>query len=330
MSAENELFMHALHENLQAKFHEDRRSPEDVGELFSALGFEDVPENILKRLSLLSDIEDNKTKKNSHFQDAVEISEIIDNLVEEESLTETELNELRYAALVHDVGKSGPAEATPEEQAAYVELYNLNFDHNQYEFDGKTFSPQEVSIEKALAIKVQEGRLTQEQADRTLELVLQSSKKQKVKRFDTKLSKKTPMGTFWSAHVYWTYDILKESSVKEEITDVAASHHIIDGHDPAQIGIDNVTSTIASLEMADKYQAFRVRLILADKYQAFRKRGAKSHEDTIAIMKGMIEEKLFGHDKALAVYMQVLGSIDKHKEIFEKELDLDKVEAQAG
>ena len=103
---------------------------------------------------------------------------------------------------------------------------------------------------------------------------------------------------------------------------VAVSHHLLDGHDPAQIGFENVDTKIASLELADKYQAFRVRLILADKYQALRKRSVLTHEQTIIILQKMIREKLAGQEAVISVYEKVLQTIDRHKALFEKELEL--------
>ncbi len=324
MSNLDEMFMHDLHaQKLHSEFRENKRTEEQIQELFSALGYENVPSSILSRLSKLSCIEGlNVQNRNSHFQDAVEISELIDNLVADYEMTESEMNELRFACLVHDVGKSGPSEATPEQQQAFVDIFNLKF--NQYVYLVKNYqvTPSELTLEKALEIKVEEGALSAERAKEIIALVVEASKHQEIKRFETKITPKIRMGLFWSAHVFWTYDILRDQGIDEKITDVASSHHMIDGSDPARIGMENVSPQMASLELVDKYQAFRVRLILADKYQAFRIRGAKSHEETVSILKKIIFERLANNLKALTLYMEALELIDKNKEIFEKELDL--------
>ena len=316
-----EFFMHDLHrDKLKQEFHENKRTPEEIIELFRAIDFS-LPLKMAERLSLLSEGEDLRKNRNTHFQDAVEISEIIDDLMGEE-ISGAELNELRAACLFHDIGKSGPIEADQEEQQAFVDLFNIDFDQREYETEFGKKIPAELPLIVALEIKVKEGDLTAGRAEEILRLILAASSRQKDLRLPARLSRKSTMGMFWSGHVYWTDQILQAEKVNEEIRKVAVSHHLLDGHDPAQIGFENVDAKIASLELADKYQAFRVRLILADKYQALRKRSALTHEQTIVILQKMIREKLAGQEAVISVYEKVLQTIDRHKALFEKELEL--------
>ena len=314
-----------MHEILEQRahepFHSDRRTTSEVRRIFQALESQKVPRPIIERLSLLSMIEGKNRRRNSHFQDAVEISEIIDNLADEE-LSEKELNDLRLASLLHDVGKSGPVEASPLEQQAFVDLFNLDFDKESYLFAGKKAAPRELPLSVALAIKAQEGAITFEQAKEIVRLVSEAAKRQEQRRSETALDADSTMLKVWSAHVYWTHDILRRAKVNPRIVEISASHHLLDGHDPAGVGLENADQSIASLELADKYQAFRIRLILADQYQAFRKRSAKSHEETIEIMRKKINDKLSGHPRPQAVYLKILELINGHKTVFEKELEL--------
>lgn len=291
---------------------ERRYSPRDIEKLFEKLKFRGATEAIVERLSRLSfTIE----RRNSHFQDAVEISEIIDDLVTEER-TETEINELRAVCLLHDVGKSGPAEAGEEERAAMVEIYNLSFDKEDY--DGASAS--QLTLEKALQIKVGEGLLTAKRATELLRLVDSAIRKQKNQRVETFIRRDTNMRTFWSAHVYWTYDILLAEGVEKRLADIAGSHHLLDGCDPAGIGLENASPDMASLELVDKYQAYRIRLVLADKYQAFRVRGGKSHEEAVKILRQLIESRLGKAHPAFPLYSDVLETISARKETLNKEL----------
>jgi hypothetical protein len=319
----NEFFMHDLHEQKTGKDFRANKSPEDIKSLMSGLGYEQISENIAFRLSLLSVAFE---RRNSHFQDAMEIAEIIDNLVPDE-LSDNEVNELRAVSLVHDIGKTGPAGSTEEEQLAFMTMFNLDFEYGK-EHNG--FMPGELSIEKALALKVEEGEVGAERAEEIKDMIDSASVKQGRVTAETKVSRKTLMRDFWSAHVYWTYDVLKgEENLSENFVNTAASHHLLDGHDPARIGFEGITSEMAALEMADKYQAYRIRLMLADRYQAYRRRGARTHEETIVIMRERLNEQFEAPEgglidvKARQIFEQVLDLIDSHKELFEKEMDLE-------
>lgn len=314
-----EQFMHKLYETKTGRNFREAKAPEDILVLFQSLGYHNIPLTLAQRLSYLSLPNE---QRNSHFQDALEISEIIDDLLPEE-LSETELNELRAASLAHDVGKSGPAEATPEEQLAYVAIFNLNFPYGQL-IDGVKIN--DVTIKQALDLKVAEGEVTAERAEEILELAVAASGRQQHERVETKITPETTMGTFWSAHVYWTYDLLQQAALPKTLIDTAASHHHLEGHDPANIGLENATGGMVSLELADKYQAYRIRLLLADKYQAFMQRSGRTHEETIEIMRKRIEEFFResppGLERIQSLYLKVLEQINQKKEVFARELDL--------
>ncbi len=316
-----ERFLHKMFESSTGHDLREAQTAEDVMILLSGLGYENVPEEVARRLSFLSLPTE---MRNSHFQDALDISEIIDDLVPED-LSDQETNELRAASLLHDVGKAGPPEANENEQLAIVTLFNLNFPYGQM-IDGVRIN--DVSIQRALGLKVEEGEITQERAAELLSLVIAASERQINKRVETTITPETPIGKFWSAHVYWTYDVLKTTNLPDSLIDTAASHHLLEGHDPAGIGLDRVSSGMASLELADKYQAYRIRLMLADKYQAFMQRSGRTHEDTIKIMRARIED--FFKDcpaervRLRDLYFHILDQIDQKKEVFARELELAK------
>jgi len=302
--------IHKLFEKETGKDFIVEKTLEDIHHLFHGLGYENVSESVAQRLSYLSVSVDSR---NAHFQDALEISEIIDDLLPEE-LDETQANELRLASLVHDIGKSGPEEATADEQQAFVEIFNLDFPYGEL-VDG--LSVNEMPLEKALLFKVLAGELAADRAIELIDLILAASQRQKVKSIETKITKKTPMGSVWSAHSYWTYAVLLETDLPETLVETAASHHLLEGHDPARVGLERVTSSIISLELADKYQAYR-------------KRNGKTHVETVDIMRARIEERFEGYSKHVVdvkqMYLDVLDKLDKNKELFQKELDFKEEE----
>jgi len=314
-----EHFLAKLFESSTGHNLKDAKTPEDIMVLFKGLGFENIPKEITQKLSLLSIPTEHR---NSHFQDSLDISEIIDDLVPEE-LSELEVNELRAASLVHDVGKTGPSEATPEEQLAFVKLFNLDFPYGQM-IDGVKIN--EVSITKALELKVSTGEITVEKAEELVRFVVTACARQENVRAETQVTAESTMGKFWAAHVYWTYDVLKGTNLPKTLIDTASSHHMLEGHDPAGVGFEQITSGMVSLELADKYQAYRIRLLLVDKYQAFLGRSGRTHEETIDIMRARIDgffkdcpdERISLRD----LYLQILEEINQKKDVFAREMDL--------
>jgi len=316
-----ERFMHNLVESGTGRKFREAKTVDDVMGLFQVLGYNNIPPEVASRLSFLSIPSEHR---NSHFQDALDISEIIDDLVPED-LDEVEVNELRAASLVHDVGKAGPANATRAEQLAIVTLFNLDFPYGQM-VGGKRIN--EVPLKQALAVKVEAGEITQEQVTELLTLVTSASARQEHMRPETTITEDTPIGNFWSAHVYWTYDVLQKTSLPKTLIDTAASHHLLEGHDPAGVGQGGISSGMVSLELADKYQAYRIRLMLADKYQAYIQRSGKTHEETIKIMQARIESFFKDCPDEMSrlrdLYFTILDKIDQKKDVFARELELEK------
>lgn len=327
----NDLFMHKLHEEVTGKQFKESETVDDIKKLLKALGMEIVSDDIAGRLSLLSmPVEGHQ----SHFQDAKDIAEIIDKLLPED-LSEKETNKSRLASLLHDIGKSGPPEATPEEQKAFVDLFNLHFDKSEYDFNGVKMLPFEIPLKDALEIKIGEGSLTPSSAKKILKSLTAASARQIASmekngekiHVEMQINDKTPMGSIWASHVFWTYLILKKNNVDQQVVEIASSHHLLEDNDPAQIGLENSTAMTSTLEITDKYQAFRmresrIRLILADKYQAGRVRGALNHNDAVMRLKEMVKKRLKDMESVKELYMKALKSIEENQELLERELEL--------
>lgn len=292
----------------------DIKTPEQIKKLFAALGYEYLTSGIVERLSLLSAPTEGR---NSHLQDAMEIAEIADALPKE-YFPKYGLNELRAESLLHDIGKTGPAEATEEERRAFVELFDFEFQEELY--DG--VSRRDLTLAKALEIKVREGAFSNERAKEVLRLILAAVEKQENKRPETRITAETKMRDVWGAHTYWTYDILKKLNFQERMVIVTSSHHLLEKRNPAGIDINEVGAEIAFLELADKYQAARVRNLPGGDNVYINGRKPKTHAEAILFLRERITEVFADHPKTAAVYLAILEIIDQDRKMFEIELDL--------
>lgn len=294
----------------------DIKTPEQIEKLFAALGYEYLTSGIIERLSLLSAPTEGR---NSHLQDAMEISEIVDALPEEH-FPGHRLNELRAESLLHDIGKTGPEEATEAERRAFVELFNFEFKEEIY--DG--ISRHDLPLAKAVEIKVKEGAFSPERSQEVLRLIISAADRQGSKRPETRITAETKMRDVWGAHTYWTYDILKKSNLPSPMITVIASHHLLEKRNPAGIDINEVGAEIAFLELADKYQAARVRNLPGGDNVYINGRKPKTHAEAILSLRERITEVFADHPKTAAVYLAILEIIDQDRKMFEIELDLPK------
>jgi hypothetical protein len=294
--------------------------PLEIKKIFLALGFEKVSPIIIERLSLLS--QKPESGESSHFQDAKAISEIIDDLMPQE-LSEEEINELRCASLVHDVGKTGPSEidtadiTTAEKsalRAAFVIFFNIRLHRENY--PGR--DPRQLPVMEVLTQEIGAKR-----ASEVWQSIRRASELQRESRPQTTFTDESVMYDVYGAHVYWTYDILRAQGMNENITLIAASHHLLEGRNPAGIDLDHVTAPIVGLELSDKYQGIRMRKLLveemADKYQALRVRSQMTHEMAVNILRGTIEKNM-ASPLAQVQYLSVLDMLNQQKSLLETEL----------
>jgi hypothetical protein len=152
-------------------------------------------------------------------------------------LSEKQLDEFRLAALIHDVGKSGPAEATPAQKLAIVKIFS---------FRGKT------DMSKTVADMVQENFTVEGETESILS------------RIKSLGIENLSMRQFYDMHARWSFDILSnENSISEIAKNIAVLHHMDKkseqigeytfglnlGHRPADIIRQRV------LMIIDQYQA---------------------------------------------------------------------------
>jgi len=229
-----------------------------------------------------------------HFEDAAQMTEIIDAIwpeLEAELPFKLDKEKLSQATLLHDVGKSGPEEATPEEQELVVVLFNPSH-YLKIKESGRR-------IEQMTVIDALRGS----DLDLSVQIRIANCLKQWGIDFETE-----KMIDLWRRHADWTFDVLapiKDEKITSELVVVAASHHILDGKNPAGLNPGEIPSEAKALEIMETYEV----ITLVDKFQAFVVRSGLSHEESVATLKKIIgQQKL--PDKVKSDYMAILSVIE--------------------
>lgn len=230
--------------------------------------------------------------KESHFRDAVKMAEIIDLIWEDLEVKSISREKMKLCALLHDIGKTGPLDASPKVKKVIKNL-----------FEHRTFKD---SRGKNIDSALQEEKVEDwEEVEKILK-----------EELGVDLKKET-MIDLWQRHADWTYEILKNNkseSIDEEVVIIASSHHILDGKNPAGLATEDIPEGAKSLEMMDKYQV----LTLVDKYQAFRGRSAYDHEEAIMALVALVEGRKWLSAKAKEEYFKFIDILAKSKDKLEK------------
>lgn len=224
---------------------------------------------------LLSRFERLHSPESRHFEDAAQMVDIIETIWDQlkERMPKLEKEQMILATLLHDVGKSGPKEATPAEQELIISL----FDSRHY----RAIAEKGERVEEMPILRAMSG------SD------LEDGVQRKIAKYFNKLGidvASEKMIDFWRRHADWTYDILKASKddkINEHLAAKAASHHILDGKNPAGLDPENIPQEAKTIEIIETYEV----LTLVDKFQAFIKRSGLSHAEAIKVLRGIIDRQ---------------------------------------
>lgn len=205
----------------------------------------------------------------THFADSAEIARIARalyaDLQKELELPDATPERVMRAAVLHDIGKSGPAGARGDFHAAVRALFVNPLRKFDLYRDGAPKSVNdyltEQGLENAGGIA---AALTAEGIDPATE----------------------PMIVFWRRHAQWTHDVLRaeppSGDIDAETVRIAASHHMIEGLNPADLHPDSPAheddATLARRELVEAI----------DKYQAYRVRGGMTHAEAIARLRSAV------------------------------------------
>lgn len=236
----------------------------------------------------------------SHFEDSVDMARIIrtvyGELKDRLGLKEESPTRIMRAAVLHDIGKSGP----PGEQG------DLHFAVR------KLFIPPRRSFNPFIdgrAKTISEFMDEQNIADR--EKVLTGLVAAGI------VPETTAMIDFWRRHADWTYGILKEESgsdVDAELVKIAATHHLLENQNPAGLEVNDVPAEAQVLEILEQAQL----LAAVDKYQAFRARGGFEHESALAQMRKIVDGRNDLPQKLRDRFLAAIDVLNDSKEDLEK------------
>lgn len=273
---------HRCPDNLEAKtFQAEKGGGETlVKEEFEKVGvhIEEYPE-IYSRLVQIAQGD------RSHFGDAAQMAEIIEKFWLKFGLTGISKEKMCLGADLHDIGKSGPVDASPELRAIISKM----FTHDA--FKGMA----NLSIREALEKEKFKERFEMERRLKD-ELKIDVTEEKMIE--------------FWRRHAEWGFDILKKfqgGAIDEEVAVIAGSHHIFQHKNPAHINLEK--NQLAAI----------VLLAMVDEYQAFRSRGSAEHDVAISKLREVLAKSHVGRrprEMAEKVVDILANSEDDLKQIF--------------
>ena len=185
--------------------------------------------------------------------------------------------DMSIAAYLHDIGKSGPFDASQSTQEAIVKLYAVE----------NVADPHQTIAETAR---------TNFSSDDT-ESMLKRLRSCGLCSNDT-------MRAFWDRHGYWTHDILEADSedIPSRARVVAGSHHMDRGIDPYKFSGGDY---VAMLEH---------RILMAvDKYQAAVARGQNTHGEAMERIRGILSPK-YGNDVIMNHVLKVVDEVGREED----------------
>ncbi len=230
----------------------------------------------------------------SHFnEDARLVSAGTENILaylnetypQEESykLNEQQRVENRLAALLHDIGKAGPADASSQEREAIVRL-----------FASENIKNAACSVRSAIA-----ASFDSEEAKEVSYYLERCG-----------ISPDEDMRRFWDKHAFWTREILDkyDQGLSERTRLLAASHHYDHGINPYEIGPDLVDRASRTIGQLEEYADTIGRQIISsiDKYEANIRRSGASHEKAMEWLRKNTPDPDEGLQRILAA-IDVLG-----------------------
>jgi hypothetical protein len=199
-------------------------------------------------------------------------------------LSKKQRSDGRVAAILHDIGKSGPVEAIPEDQEIIIKIFAREKIRNSG-----------MPLSEAVAEIFGENQS---------EAILQTLKKYNI-------AGEITMRDFWDLHAQWTHDILEcyPQGLNEHTRVIAGSHHIDRGIDPYKLLEAEVPLAARLIGSLEEYmEALEGRALIAlDQYEAATNRGGLSHKEALS----QVRQRVVKHKEDDKLMSLVLDAVDE-------------------
>ena len=225
---------------LEAEEHERQEVRDSIDAELHTVGLQHFSEAIAQRMELIEVLAAQFNYDSRMIRRiCLEVLDRIASALEPELQSKLDADSRRdmsIAAYLHDIGKSGPFDASQNTQEAIVKLYAVENVAHPDQTIAETVRAN-FSFEEAASMLKHLGSCGMRSTD--------------------------TMRAFWDRHGYWTHDILEADpeDIPVRARVIAGSHHMDRGIDPYDVPSDEYVDMVESriLMAVDKYQAAVIR-----------------------------------------------------------------------
>jgi hypothetical protein len=263
---------------LEAKEQERQEVHDSIDAELHTVGLQHFSEAIAQRMELIEVIAARFNNDSRMIRRiCLEVLDRIASTLEPElqsKLIPDSRRDMSLAAYLHDIGKSGPFDASQDTQEAIVKLYAIE----------NVADPDQTIAETVRA------NFSFEEAANILKHLASCG-----------MRSTETMRAFWDRHGYWTHDILEADSedIPVRARVIAGSHHSDRGIDPYDVSSDEYVDMV------------EIRILMAvDKYQAAVARSQKTHDEAMRIINRILFPQ-YGNDVIMNRVLKVVDEVGR-------------------
>lgn len=259
----------------------------------------DIAPWLLERLSHLAKHTPTTADETSALRYAGQIFNHIKEVDSHRAYSREERLLVRIGTLFSDIGKTGPAHATPNQQELIVRIFAIENVPNRETLLLTDFFTKYLKRPWADDWKYRFLRpLWQRHLRRTIRGVGVDP--------DT-----TTLKALHDLHSSWTLDLLsqKDSGIPARAIPAAACHHRLSGDNPKNIIAEDDTYTV-TFGRNTRYDRAEKLVSALDLYDAFRRRSEMSHDEAVEQLRQIVQSARDGFYASDAQFQEIIGDID--------------------